>query len=49
MALVKSIQDSLSDPHRGGKTVKIVEFEDGRLGIFQWTSVGYDSPLRWWR
>jgi predicted dehydrogenase len=27
----------------------IVEFEDGRLGIFQWTDVGYDSPLRWWR
>ncbi|HXF61653.1 MAG TPA: Gfo/Idh/MocA family oxidoreductase, partial [Caldilineaceae bacterium] len=27
----------------------IVEFEDGRLGIFHWTNVGYDSPLRWWR
>jgi predicted dehydrogenase len=27
----------------------IIEFEDGRLGIFHWTSVGYDSPLRWWR
>ncbi len=27
----------------------IVEFDDGRLGIFHWTSVGYDSPLRWWR
>lgn len=27
----------------------LVEFEDGRLGIFHWTSVGYDSPLRWWR
>ncbi len=27
----------------------IIEFEDGRLGIFSWTSVGYDSPLRWWR
>jgi len=26
-----------------------VEFEDGRLGVFHWTSVGYDSPLRWWR
>jgi hypothetical protein len=23
----------------------IIEFEDGRLGIFSWTSVGYDSPL----
>ncbi len=27
----------------------IIEFEDGRLGIFHWTNVGYDSPLRWWR
>lgn len=27
----------------------IIEFEDGRLGLFHWTSVGYDSPLRWWR
>ena len=27
----------------------IIEFEDGRLGIFNWTCVGYDSPLRWWR
>ena len=27
----------------------IITFEDGRLGIFHWTSVGYDSPLRWWR
>ncbi|MBX3001046.1 MAG: Gfo/Idh/MocA family oxidoreductase, partial [Caldilineaceae bacterium] len=27
----------------------IIEYADGRLGIFHWTSVGYDSPLRWWR
>lgn len=27
----------------------IIEFEGGRLGIFHWTNVGYDSPLRWWR
>jgi predicted dehydrogenase len=27
----------------------IIEFEDGRLGIYHWTSVAYDSPLRWWR
>jgi predicted dehydrogenase len=26
-----------------------IAFEDGRLGMFHWTSVGYDSPLRWWR
>ena len=27
----------------------MVEFADGRIGIFHWTSVGYDAPLRWWR
>ena len=27
----------------------MIEFEDGRLGIFHWTDVGYDSALRWWR
>lgn len=27
----------------------IIRFEGGQIGIFHWTSVGYDSPLRWWR
>lgn len=27
----------------------IIEFEGDRIGIFHWTSVGYDSALRWWR
>ncbi len=27
----------------------MIEFEDGQLGIFHWTNVAYDSPLRWWR
>jgi predicted dehydrogenase len=27
----------------------LIEFEDGKVGIFHWTSVGYDSALRWWR
>jgi predicted dehydrogenase len=27
----------------------LIEYEDGRLGVFHWTSVGYDSPVRWWR
>jgi len=27
----------------------IISFADGRLGIFHWTDLGYDSPLRWWR
>ena len=27
----------------------IIEFADGRLGIYHWTNVAYDSALRWWR
>ena len=28
----------------------LVQFEDGQIGSFHWTSLGYDSlPLRWWR
>lgn len=27
----------------------LVDFADGRVGVFHWTNVGYDSPLRWWR
>ena len=27
----------------------LVTFEGGQLGVFHWTDVGYDSPLRWWR
>jgi predicted dehydrogenase len=27
----------------------IIEFEGGQVGLYHWTSVGYDSPLRWWR
>ena len=27
----------------------IVEFEGGQVGIFHWTSIAYDSPMRWWR
>jgi predicted dehydrogenase len=26
-----------------------ITFENGKLGIFHWTNVGYDCPLRWWR
>lgn len=42
----------LADDHKARNETQehgIVSFEDGRLGIFHWTSVGYDSPLRWWR
>jgi predicted dehydrogenase len=27
----------------------IIEFDGGQVGIFHWTSVGYDSAMRWWR
>ena len=27
----------------------MIDFEDGRLGVYHWTSIGYDSALRWWR
>ena len=27
----------------------VLHFADGRLGFFHWTSIGYDSPLRWLR
>ncbi len=27
----------------------MIEFAGGQLGLFHWTDVGYDSPLRWWR
>ncbi|MGB3714302.1 MAG: Gfo/Idh/MocA family oxidoreductase [Candidatus Promineifilaceae bacterium] len=27
----------------------MVEFVNGKVGIFHWTDVGYDSALRWWR
>lgn len=42
----------LADTH-GRRTERqehaLVEFEGGRLGVYHWTEVGYDSPLRWWR
>jgi len=27
----------------------IIAFDGGQVGIFHWTSVGYDSAARWWR
>ncbi len=27
----------------------LIDFAGGQLGVFHWTSVGYDSALRWWR
>ena len=36
-------------PRERDPGARLVEFEGGRLGVFHWTNVGYDSPLRWWR
>jgi predicted dehydrogenase len=58
--VVGSVQQYPLEPHwarlsetRGPRTETqehgIITFEDGRVGIFHWTDVGYDSPLRWWR
>lgn len=27
----------------------LITFSDDRVGVFHWTSVGYDTPMRWWR
>jgi len=27
----------------------MIEFAGGQAGMFHWTDVAYDSPLRWWR
>jgi predicted dehydrogenase len=36
-------------PRRETQEHGMVEFEGGQIGIYHWTSVGYDSALRWWR
>ncbi|HEX7432577.1 MAG TPA: Gfo/Idh/MocA family oxidoreductase [Anaerolineaceae bacterium] len=38
-----------SSPRSETQEHGLVEFEGGQTGIFHWTDVGYDSPLRWWR
>jgi len=44
-----SIITGASDPRRETQEHGMIEFAGGQLGIFHWTSVGYDSALRWWR
>ncbi len=36
-------------PRRETQEHGLIEFESGKVGIFHWTDVGYDSALRWWR
>ena len=38
-----------TDPRTETQEHGIVEFEGDRVGIFHWTSIGYDSSARWWR
>jgi predicted dehydrogenase len=44
---------SLLDKTRGARTETqehgLIEFDGGQTGIFHWTSVAYDSAMRWWR
>ena len=42
-AAVRSIQSSLSDPHRGGRTVNIVTFDDGRKIVYKPKSLAVDE------
>jgi len=44
-----SIITGASGPRRETQEHGTIEFAGGQLGIFHWTSVGYDSALRWWR
>jgi predicted dehydrogenase len=36
-------------PHKETQEHGTIDFDGGQIGVFHWTSVGYDSPLRWWR
>lgn len=36
-------------PRKETQEHALVEFDGGQIGVFHWTSVAYDSALRWWR
>ncbi|MEZ4862457.1 MAG: Gfo/Idh/MocA family oxidoreductase [Caldilineaceae bacterium] len=38
-----------SGPRTETQEHAMIDFADGRVGIFHWTNIGYDCPLRWWR
>jgi predicted dehydrogenase len=38
-----------NEPRQETQEHAVVRFADDRLGLYHWTNVGYDSPLRWWR
>jgi predicted dehydrogenase len=44
-SLLAGTRDARTETQEHG----LIEFEGGRTGVFHWTSVAYDSALRWWR
>lgn len=40
---MQSVQSALSDPHRGGRTVKIITFENGRKIVYKPKSLAIDE------
>ncbi len=44
-----SLLEGTRGPREETQEHGLVEFEGGQVGLFHWTSVGYDSALRWWR
>lgn len=49
LAAHRSQVRTVSAPRMERQEHGLVEFEGGQVGVFHWTDVGYDSPLRWWR
>lgn len=41
--------DQTFGPRRERWQHAVLQFEDGRLGFFDWSDIAYDSPLRWLR
>jgi predicted dehydrogenase len=44
-SLLAGTRDARTETQEHG----LIEFEGGQTGIFHWTSVAYDSAMRWWR
>jgi predicted dehydrogenase len=44
-SLLAGTRDARTETQEHG----LIEFEGGQTGIFHWTSIAYDSAMRWWR
>jgi predicted dehydrogenase len=44
-SLLSGTRDARTETQEHG----LIEFEGGQIGIFHWTSIAYDSAMRWWR